>query len=74
MDRKLIYGKVVCFLCFENSKFDALRLCVYTRSVGSQVVVGALAAQRCPMMPNNQLDPTSVLLVEGHVYLRSIHT
>jgi hypothetical protein len=28
----------------------------------------------CPMMPNNRLDPTSVLLVQDHVHLRSIHT
>jgi hypothetical protein len=35
-------------------------------SVGSQVSVG------CPTMPNNRLDPTSVLLVQDHVHLRSI--
>jgi hypothetical protein len=26
----------------------------------------------CPTMPNNRLDPTSVLLVQHHVHLRSI--
>jgi hypothetical protein len=39
------------------------------RSVGSQ---GISRYVGCLTMPNNRLDPTSVLLVQHHVHLRSI--
>jgi hypothetical protein len=46
--------------------------------VGSQVSVGTLAAQRCPTtdstLHRSYFDPTSVLLVQDHIHLRSIHT
>jgi hypothetical protein len=28
----------------------------------------------CPTMPNNRLDPTSILLVQDHIHLCCIHT